>query len=93
MQGGAIWAADGVTITISGTLLCCWMLVLPPVLLLRGAPPVPEWALAVYDVVLAGLGVLVRAFSSAKTGALPFWHACSRLKHGNVRKPARPTTR
>lgn len=46
---------------------------------------VPLWMLTVYDVVLAGLGVLVRAVSSAKTGALPFWHACSRLKHGNAR--------
>ena len=45
----------------------------------------PLWALCVYDVTLAWLGVLMRAFSSAKTGALPFWHACSRLKAGNVR--------
>ena len=44
-------------------------------------PPLP--VLAVYDVILAALGVLVRALSSRKTGNLPFFHACSRK--GTVR--------
>ena len=31
------------------------------------------------------IDVRIQALFRAKTGALPFWHACSRLKHGNVR--------
>jgi hypothetical protein len=38
----------------------------------------PLRLLAAYDVVLACLGVLMRALSNAKTGALPFIHSCSR---------------
>jgi len=43
--------------------------------------PVP--VLTAFDLMLAFLGVLVRALSSHKTGNLPFFHACSRK--GSVR--------
>ena len=70
-------------VTISGTALCVWLLLFIP--LHANLDTVPLYVLTIYDIVLACLGVFARASSSAKTGVLPFWHACSRLKHSNAR--------
>ena len=58
-----------------------WLLLFVP--LHMHLESMPLYVLTLYDVVLALLGVFTRASSNAKTGALPFWHACSRK--GNAR--------
>ena len=79
-------------VTCAGAALIGWLSLFWPIERMSASLPYAHGlgvtsplALAGYDIVLAFLAVLLRAFSSAKTGALPFWHACSRLKHGNVR--------
>lgn len=66
---------------LCGGALVAWLLLYQPLVGRYESPPL--LVLAAYDLTLAALAVLVRALSNAKTGALPFLHACSR--RGSVR--------
>ena len=74
-----IWLSIAAVVTF----MTCKVIPEPEMHAVSSDETVLHWLLAVFDITLAALGVLVRAFATSKRGTIPFLAGCSRK--GGVR--------